>query len=78
MSEHLLLDASMGSDPGNGAPPKVWPLASSEVSDLPQNNRPNTVAMGSITGLHVNHQETVSEEEKAAAAASLLKINRLP
>lgn len=29
--------------------------------------------MGSITGLHVNHQETASEEEKATAA-SLFKI----
>lgn len=60
---YLLRDASMGSEPGNGAPPSESPLASFKVLDLPQSSRSSTDAMGSITGLHIHQQETLSASE---------------
>lgn len=48
---HLLLDASIGSEPGNGV--NVSPLISEEVRDHPQKARSNNEAIGSKIGLQV-------------------------
>lgn len=61
----------MGSEPGNDAPPSVWPSASLEASVLPQSIRWNIDAMGSMTGLHSSQQETC-EKERERTIISLL------
>lgn len=52
----------MGSEPGNGVLPTVYPLPSTDASDLPQSIRSNIEAIGSITGLH-NQQVSITQEK---------------
>ena len=51
----------MGSEPGNGAPPKVSPLASVEVSNLPQSIRWNNDAKGSMIVLEADTEREMEE-----------------